>query len=119
MSPAAGPGFATKYCGGFSNLQSLQVGFDVVEVVIGRLVVVWRFRLVSYALQALILVPGAIVIWRSLLDPMGKYLLDTNSNQILFFPSTTVAAATLVLLAFRDGDRWSLDHRLVARRTAA
>ena len=110
MSPAAGPGLATKYYGGFLDLQSLQVGFGVVEVAIGLLVVVGLFRRISYSLQALILVPGAIILWR--------YLLDKESSQILFFPSITVAAATLVLLAFRDEDRWSLDHRLVARRTA-
>ncbi len=119
MSPAAGPGLATKYYGGFLDLQSLQIGFGVAEVAIGLLVVAGLFRRVSYALQALILVPGAIILWRYLLDPMGMYLLDKESSQILFFPSITIAAATLVLLAFRDEDRWSLDHRLMARRTAA
>ncbi len=119
MSPAAGPGLATKYYGGFLDLQSLQIGFGVAEVAIGLLVVAGLFRRVSYALQALILVPGAIILWRYLLDPMGMYLLDKDSSQILFFPSITIAAATLVLLAFRDEDRWSLDHRLMARRTAA
>ena len=119
MSPAAGPGLATKYYGGFLDLQSLQIGFGVAEVAIGLLVVAGLFRRVSYAVQALILVPGAIILWRYLLDPMGMYLLDKESSQILFFPSITIAAATLVLLAFRDEDRWSLDHRLMARRTAA
>lgn len=119
MSPAAGPGLATKYYGGFLDLQSLQIGFGVAEVSIGLLVVAGLFRRVSYALQALILVPGAIILWRYLLDPMGMYLLDKESSQILFFPSITIAAATLVLLAFRDEDRWSLDYRLMARRTAA
>ncbi len=119
MSPAAGPGLATKYYGGFLDLQSLQVGFGIAEVAIGLLVVVGLFRRISYALQALILVPGALVLWRYLLDPMGMYLLDKESSQILFFPSITIAAATLVLLAFRDEDRWSLDHKLMARRAAA
>lgn len=119
MSPAAGPGLATKYYGGFLNLQGLQVGFGVAEVIIGALVVVGLFRRISYALQALILVPGAIVLWRYLLDPMGLYLLDKESSQILFFPSITIAAAALVLLAFRDEDRWSLDHKIKARGTPA
>ena len=119
MSPAAGPGLATKYYGGFLDLQSLQIGFGVAEVVIGLLVVVGLLRRIGYALQALILVPGAIVLWRYLLDPMGLYLLDKESSQILFFPSITIAAATLVLLAFRDEDRWSLDQLLADRRTEA
>lgn len=119
ISPGAGPGLATKYYGGFLDLQSLQVAFGVVEALIGLLVVLGLFRRVSYLLQALILVPGALVLWRYLLDPLGLYLLDKESSQILFFPSIAVAAATLVLLAFRDEDRWSLDHKLAARKPAA
>lgn len=116
-SPAAGPGLDAKYYGGFLNLESLQIGFGVAEVTIGLLVVFGLFRRVSYLLQALILVPGAIVLWRYLLDPMGMYLLEKETSQILFFPSITIAAATLVLLAFRDADRWSLDHKLMSRKT--
>ena len=119
ISPAAGPGLASKYYGGFLDLQSLQIGFGVAEVIIGMLVVIGLFRRVSYLLQALILIPGAIVLWRYLLDPLGLYLLDKESSQILFFPSITIAAATLVLLAFRDEDRWSLDHKLMAQETPA
>jgi len=119
FSPNAGPGLANKYYGGFLDLQSLQIGFGVAELIIGLLVVVGLFRRISYTLQALILVPGALVLWRYLLDPMGLYLLDKESSQILFFPSITIAAATLVLLAFRDEDRWSLDRLLADRRTTA
>lgn len=116
MSPSAGPGLSNKYYGGFLDLQSLQIAFGVTEVIIGLLVVVGMFRRVVYLLQALILIPGAIVLWRYLLDPMGLYLLDKENSQILFFPSITIAAATLVLLAFRDEDRWSLDQKLIARK---
>ena len=119
MSPAAGPGLANKYYGGFFDLQSVQIGFGVAEAIIGLLVAVGLFRRVSYLLQALILIPGAIVLWRYLLDPLGLYLLDKESSQILFFPSIAIAAATLVLLAFRDEDRWSLDHKLMTRGTSA
>ena len=119
ISPAAGPGLASKYYGGFFDLQSLQIGFGVAEAIIGLLVVFGLFRRVSFLLLALILIPGAIVLWRYLLDPLGLYLLDRESSQILFFPSITIAAATLVLLAFRDEDRWSLDHRLMARGAPA
>ena len=119
ISPGAGPGLATKYYGGLLDLKNLQVGFGIAEVVIGLMVVAGLFRHVSYTLQALILVPGAVMLWRYLLDPMGLYLLDKESSQILFFPSITIAAATLVLLAFRDDDRWSLDHKLMSRKSKA
>ncbi len=119
ISPAAGPGLATKYYGGFLDVQNLQVAFGVAEVAIGLLVVAGLWRRVAYGLQAVILIPGALLLWRYLLDPMGLYLLDKESSQILFFPSITVAAATLVLLAFRDEDRWSLDRALADRRRKA
>ena len=119
VSPTAGPGLANKYYGSVLNLQSLQIGFGVAEVIVGLLVVVGLFRRISYSLQALILVLGAVVLWRYLLDPMGMYLLNKESSQILFFPSITIAAATLVLLAFRNEDRWSLDQLLADQRTKA
>ncbi len=39
------------------------------------------------------------------------YLLTRETSQILFFPSLGIAAATLVLLAFRDEDTLSLDAK--------
>lgn len=119
VSPATGPGLANKYYGGFLDLQGIQLGFGAAEIIVGLLVVLGLFRRISYGLQVAILVPGAIMLWRYLLDPLGMYLLDKDSSQILFFPSITIAAATLVLLAFRDEDRWSLDHKLMIRRMAA
>jgi uncharacterized membrane protein YphA (DoxX/SURF4 family) len=94
------------------NSQVLQIAFGAGEIAIGILVVLGVFRRVAYSLQALILIPGALLLWRYLLDPMGKYLLAPGSNQILFFPSITVGAATLVLLAFLEDDRFSLDDKL-------
>lgn len=119
VSPAAGPGLAAKYYGGFLDMQSVQLIFGAAEVIVGLLVVGGLFRRLAYPLQALILVPGAVVLWRYLLDPMGMYLLDRETSQILFFPSITVAAATLVLLAFQEHDHWSIDYRLMIRRMPA
>ena len=110
-TPAAGPGLANKYYSGLLDVQAIQIAFGAAEMAVGVLVVLGLFRRIAYPLQALVLVPGALMLWRYLLDPMGMYLLDRESSQILFFPSITVAAATLVLLAFRDEDRLSLDAR--------
>jgi uncharacterized membrane protein YphA (DoxX/SURF4 family) len=96
----------------------IQIGFGVAEIAIGALVVLGLFRRVAYPLQALILVPGAVMLWRYLVDPMGWYLLDKQSSQILFFPSITVAAATLVLIAFRSDDALSIDAMRSRGRTA-
>ena len=68
------------------------------------------FRVVVYPLQALVLVGGALAIWKYLLDPLGLYLLTEETRNILFFPSTTVAVASLILIAFREYDALSLDR---------
>ena len=115
-SPAAGPGLATQFYGGLLDLPTIQIAFGGAEIILGLLVVLGLFRRAAYALQALILIPGTFVLWRYLLDPLGLYLLDKDSSQILFFPSITIAAATLVLLAFRDEDHWSLDAMLSGKR---
>ena len=111
LSPETGPGLADKYYAGFLSTQSFQLAFGVAEVALGLLVVLGLVRRVVYPLQALILVPGALIIWRYLLDPLGMWLMSRDDSQILFFPSIAVAAATLVLIAFRDEDRWALDAR--------
>lgn len=119
VSPAAGPGLSQKYYGGMFDLPAVQIGFGAAEVALGLLVVLGLFRRFAYLAQAVILIPGTLLLWRYLLDPLGLYLLDKESSQILFFPSITVAGATLVLLAFRDDDRWSLDARLAATKSPA
>lgn len=111
VSPAAGPGLADKYYSGLLNMPAVQLGYGAAEVLIGTLVALGLFRRVAYPLQALILIPGALVLWRYLLDPMGLWLMSREDSQILFFPSIAVAAATLVLIAFRDEDRYALDAR--------
>ena len=117
-SPEAGPGLANKYYGGLLDMQAIQIAFGAAEVAIGALVVLGLGRRFVYPIQALILVPAALMLWRYLLDPMGKYLLSPEDSQILFFPSITVAAASLALMAFREDDRLSLDARLAAARTS-
>jgi len=116
-TPAAGPGLADKYYSGLLNVPAIQTAFGAAEILIGALVVFGLFRRFAFPLQALVLIPGALMLWRYLVDPLGWYLLDRESSQILFFPSITVAAASLALIAFRDDDRWSLD-RLLAKPAA-
>jgi uncharacterized membrane protein YphA (DoxX/SURF4 family) len=99
-------------------MQTLQVAFGAAEMLVGAFVVLGLFRRIVYPLQALILVSGALLLWRYLLDPLGFYLMSKEESQILFFPSITVAAACLVLLAFRDEDVMSIDARVASGRAA-
>ena len=114
MMPELGPGLADRYYSGLFSGQTLQVAYGAGEALVGMLVVLGLFRRIAYPLQMLILIPGMFMIWRYLLDPFGLYLMSREDSEILFFPSITVAAATLVLLAFGGEDRWALD-RLFAR----
>ena len=110
-APEAGVQISEKYYQGIVSFSALQQPWGAAQLVIGLLVCLGLFRRYAYPAQAVILCVGAAAIWKYLLDPFGLYLLDAQSRQVLFFPSMAVAAATLVLLAFRSEDRLSLDAR--------
>lgn len=116
MTPSAGPGLATKYYGGIAQAEWMQLGWGAILVAVGALTCLGLFRRVAYPAQALILVGGALAIWRYLLDPLGLYLLSPDDSKILFFPSICLAAATLALLAFREFDTLSLDRARARKR---
>ena len=109
--PTVAMGVANKYYAGVGAMGALQMPWGLFQVAIGLLVILGLFRRIVYPLQAAILCLGALAIWRYLLDPFGMYLLSREDSQILFFPSLCLAAATLVVWAFRDEDRLALDHR--------
>lgn len=112
MKPDAAIGVSEKYYGGAVSMEALQIPWGIFQVIIGLLVILGLLRRVVYPLQAAILCLGALAIWKYLLDPFGMYLLTEETRQILFFPSLGMAAATLVIMAFRDEDRLSLDAKL-------
>ena len=106
-----GAGVSSKYYDGLGASGTIQLIWGIALLLVGILTVLGLFRRVVYPAQAVILVTGALSIWKYLLDPLGLWLLEKGSSQILFFPSLTVAAATLVLIAFRDEDELSLDAK--------
>ena len=113
MAPERGVGLADKYYGGAVNSEAIQAIFGWSEIALGALVILGLFRAVVYPLQAVMLVGGAALIWKHILDPLSLYLFAGEAKaNILFFPSTTVAVAALILLAFKSEDRLSLDRKL-------
>lgn len=114
--PDIGAHVSEKYYGGLGASGTVQLLWGATLVLVGVLTVLGLLRRYAYPAQAIVLVTGALSIWKYLLDPLGLWLLDRESSQILFFPSLTVAAATLVLIAFRDEDRLSLDAVLARRK---
>lgn len=110
--PKAGMGVNSKYYGGILASETAQYVWGAFLLIVGALTILGLFRKYAYPLQAAILCVGALAIWKYLLDPLGLYLLDRESSQVLFFPSLGMAAATLVLIAFRSDDAYALDAKL-------
>lgn len=114
-APDAAVHVSDKYYGGVISAAALQTPLGAAQIGLGVLVILGLFRRVIYPAQALVLVAGALAIWKYLIDPLGMYLLNEETRQVLFFPSTTVAIASLILLAFKDDDTLALDRVLFRR----
>lgn len=115
MAPAAAIGVSNKYYGGVISAEALQPILGWAQIALGVFVILGLLRVITYPLQAVVLVVGAAVIWQYLIDPLGLYLLDEESRRTLFFPSTTVAVASLIMLVFKSDDTIALD-KLIFRR---
>ena len=114
-APEAAIRVSEKYYGGLISAEMLQPILGWSQIALGAFVILGLMRVIAYPLQAVVLVVGAAAIWKYLADPLGMYLLDEESRQVLFFPSSTVAVASLIMLAFRSDDTIALD-RLFFRR---
>ena len=112
-----GEGLADKYYSGVGSDAMLQLAFGWFEVALGILVILGLLRKFTLPLQALILVGGALPIWRHFLDPFGQYLFaNPDDANLLFFPSLTVAGAALALIAMRAHDTLALDTFFVKKQ---
>lgn len=108
-----GVGLADKYYAGVGAQETFQLVYGYAEIALGLLVVLGLFRKYTLIGSALILVGGALPIWRHFLDPFGQYLFASPDDaNILFFPSLTVAGAALALIALREMDTLALDSLL-------
>ncbi|MEO6967755.1 MAG: DoxX family membrane protein [Rhodanobacteraceae bacterium] len=103
-----GMAVANHFYFGVSASVALLKVFGALEVLIGIAVILGVLRRIAYPLQLLLNAITVLAVWRSVLDPWGWYLHDTN---VLFYPSLIVFAASWVLWAFIDADRLSLDMR--------
>lgn len=101
----------TFYFGIASQTLILNI-FGVLEILLGAAVVLGFMRRFAYPITALVLGLTAIGVWRSIVDPWGWVLEDT---QVLFYPSAIIFAAALVLWGFVDEDSMSLDAKRAAR----
>ena len=112
MTPQTAVGLSEKYYGGMISADALIMPLAYGQIALGALVILGFLRNIIYPLQAIVLVGGAAAIWKYLADPLGLYLLTPETNKLLFFPSTTVAVASLIIIFFKEYDRIALDRLL-------
>lgn len=117
-APEMGAHVSEKYYAGIGSSETIQMVWGGSFLLLGTLSILGLFRRHTLTLQAIILVTGALSIWKYLLDPLGLYLLTRETSQVLFFPSLGIAFASLVLIAFREDDRYALDSWLERRRSS-
>ena len=109
ISPQMSLAVSEKYYAGSVSSIELQTPMGLIQILFGIIIILGVFRKITYPAQAIFLGIGLLPIWQYILDPLGLYLLTPETRQVLFFPSLTVFAATLVIMAFKDDDVLSLD----------
>jgi hypothetical protein len=111
-APEAGMGVSSKYYGGLGANVAVQYAWGTALFAIGFLNLMGWQRRFALPAQAVVLVTGALAIWKYLLDPLGLWLLTRETSQILFFPSLALAFASVLLVTLQADDHWSLDEWL-------
>jgi uncharacterized membrane protein YphA (DoxX/SURF4 family) len=76
-------------------------------MLIGLAVVVGFARRWAYPLQVLLNGASLLAVMQSVIDPWGWVFAGSNA---LFYPSLIIFAASLLLIAYRDEERWALDR---------
>ena len=110
FEPDSGQHVTDKYYMGFVEGELIHQVWGAAEILLGLLVILGLWRAIVYPLQSVVLGIGALAVWESLIDPLGV-LFGQDQVNLLFFPSSTVFFATLILLAFRADDTLSLDSK--------
>ncbi len=109
-APDKAKGVSEKYYGGIVSADEIVLLMGVGQIAVGVLVMLGLFRKYVYPAQAFILGVGLLAIWQYILDPLGMYL--AGDPKPLFFPSTTVFFATIIMLLYKDDDTLSLDNKI-------
>lgn len=95
-----------NYYFGFLSTEAMLPLAGAGQMLIGLLVVIGLVRRWVYPLQLIVNAASLVAVSASIIDPWGWYLEGTN---VLFYPSLIIFAASLLVMAFREEDRLSLD----------
>jgi len=102
-------GVSEKYYNGLLSADIVNYAVGGLEVLVGVLVVLGLMRSIAYAGQVVFYLIGAAAIIKNLIDPFGLYLAE--SAKLTFFPSWTLLFASLIIIAFKEYDEYSLDAK--------
>ncbi|CAE6902259.1 conserved membrane protein of unknown function [Pseudomonas marincola] len=102
---------ANKFYFGLLTAESAMQVLGVIQIAIGVLIVIGLLCRWTYPLQALLNGLTLLAVLGSVIDPWGWFLQGSNA---LFYPSLIIFAASLLLIAFRDDERWALDIKRAA-----
>lgn len=102
-------GMSEKFYGGVISSDTIWSVIGGIEVIIGLLVILGLFRSVAYLGQLAWYLVGIVPIFVYIIDPLGLYIAE--SSKLTWFPSTTLLFASLIMIAFKEYDTLSLDHK--------
>jgi len=91
------------------NAETLLLAIGVLQILLGILVTIGLFRSISYIAQAAWYLAGILPILANIIDPFGLYIAE--ASRLTFFPSTTLLFASLIVIAFKEYDTLSIDHK--------
>lgn len=100
------------FYGGLFSGEWLFHGFGIAQTLLGVAVVLGLWRRLTLPAMTLINAFTAGAVWYAIIDPFRWYLppqTDFPFTQ-LFYPSSIIVAASLLLIAFRDQDRLAVDR---------
>jgi len=109
VDPAHGLAVSDRFYRGLLSFPGLMPAMGVAQVAVGLLALVGLFRRVADPIVALLNLGSMLGVWRSIVDPWGWFLEGTN---VLFFPSLTVLAASILLMLVHEDEHFVLDRRL-------
>lgn len=98
-----------RFYGGAISIASIMPLLGALQLLVGLFVMFGAFRSISYWAQLAWYAIGIVPIMAYIIDPLGLYLVD--QGHLTWFPSTTLLFASLVIIAFKEFDTISVDHK--------
>ncbi|MDH1933229.1 DoxX family membrane protein [Pseudomonas sp. GD03696] len=103
-----GMAVANKFYFGFLAAESVMRVGGALQMLVGLAVVVGFARRWVYPLQVLLNGASLLAVKQSVIDPWSWIFEGSN---VLFYPSLIIFAASLMLIAYRDEDRFVFDKK--------